>query len=335
MSTPQDCSIGLSPAEASYGTNTTVTRWIEFIGETLDFRKNLVQGQGLHAGSRVPRAERRVVASADAGGDITVECCTKGMGLYWQANLGVGVSNLISGSAYQQMFTIGDTASSVTVQKGLVNDAGTVDAYTFVGGMVDSWEFTFAQSGIATLKSTWDFKDVTTATAYATPSYVASTSLYHFAQATLSTGTFTAPTTTTIASAATPVANVRSGTISCSNNVDGNRYLIGGAGRKAKPIVGTRMPSGTLEVEYSGTLFRDAIINDTAMSLVLTFTSTDALSTGFATLQVALPAVKCDGELPKSNAGDLITHPVNFQVLDNLVATQPIWVVMRTADTTL
>lgn len=333
MATSQDCSIGFG-VESTYGTGVTPTRWLEFISETLDFRKNIKQGQGLRVGTRVARSGRRVVTTADAGGDVTVEALSKGMGLWWQACLGTGVSTLVSASVYQQVFTLGDLPSSLTVQKGLVQAGGTVDAYTYTGGMVDSWEFTFGNADIPQLKATLDFKDVTTATAYATPSYAAGANLFSFAGATLSTGTLTSPTTTVLGSAATPVANVRGGSIACGNAIKGDRYNIGGGGRKAKPTVGLRDITGKLDVEYDSTTFRDAVLNDTPMSLVLTYTGA-ALTTGNETLQIIVPEIKLDGELPKSNAGDLIMQSVSFAGLDNLTAAQPIWVVTRTADIAL
>jgi hypothetical protein len=334
VTTTQDCSIGLA-VESTYGTSVTPTRFPEFVSETLDYRKNIVQGKGLRVGSRVARSGRRVVTTADAGGDIMLECVSKGMGLIWQACLGSGVSTLVpASSAYQQVFTLGDTPSSLTVQKGLPQVGGTVDAYTFLGAMVDSWEFTFGNADIPTLKMTLDCKDVTTATAYAAPSYVAGANLFSFAGASLSTGTLTAPTTTVLGSGATSVANVRGGSIQVANNLRGDRYNIGGAGRKAMPTVGMRDITGRLEVEYDSTTFRDAVLNETPMSLVLTYTGA-ALSPGNETLQVILPEIKLDGELPKSNGGELITQSMAFAGLDNLTAAQPIWVVTRTADIAL
>ena len=333
MTTTQDCSIGLA-VESTYGTGVTVTRFPEFVSETLDYRKNIVQGKGLRVGSRVARSGRRVVTTADAGGDITMECVSKGMGLIWQACLGTGVSTLVSASTYQQVFTLGDSPSSLTVQKGIPQVGGTVDPYTYVGAMVDSWEFGFGNADIPSLKMTLDCKDVTTATAYAAPSYVAGANLFSFAGATLSTGTLTSPTTTVLGSGATPVANVRGGSVQVANNIRGDRYNIGNAGRKAKPTIGLRDITGRLDVEYDSTTFRDAVLADTPMSLVLTYTG-GALTTGNETLQVIVPEIKLDGELPKSNAGDLVMQSMAFVGLDNLTAAQPIWVVTRTADIAL
>jgi len=271
---------------------------------------------------------------ADAGGDFTVEAISKGMGLLWAACLGTGTSTLVSGATYQQVFTLGDTPTPMTFQKGVVEAGGTVDAYTYPGCMVDSWEFDFSNGDIATLKVTLDAKDVATGTAYATPSYAASPNLFHFANGTITTGTVTAPTTTATASAVTATANIRGGSIQVNNNLRDDRFNYGGAGRKSKPTVGLREITGKLDVEYDSTTYRDLVMNDGAASLVVTFTA-GALSTGNETLQLVLSELKFDGELPKANGADLIVQSLSFTVLDNLTAAQPIWVVSRTADTAL
>lgn len=333
MTTFQDCSVGVAQ-ESTYGTAVTVARFVEFTEETFDYSKNVVQGAGLRVGSRVARSGRRVVTTSEAGGDLTFECLSKGQGLLWEAMMGTGTSTLVSGATYQQVFTLADVPPSLTIQKGIPRVDGTVDPYTFTGSQCDSFEFSFGNAEIATVTSTWNCKDVTTATAYAAPSYASSANLYHFANGSITTGTVTAPTTTTLASSVTSVANVRSGTISVNHNPANDRYNFGAGGKKAKPTVGLREITGTLEVEYDSTTFRDAVLAETPMSLLVTFTA-GALGVGNETLQVVLSEIKLDGKLPTSNGGELITVGLEFTCLDNLTAAQPLWVVARTADTAL
>lgn len=335
MSTTQDASLGLA-VESTYGTSVTPTRWLEYLDESLDYRKNLKQGLGLRVGARVARSARRVPVTADGGGDITVEACSKGMGLLWQACLGTGVSTLVSGTTYQQLFTLADWPASLTIQKGLPQASGAaVDAYTFVGAMVDSWEFDALNADIAKLKVTLDAKDVATATAYAAPSYAVAPSLFHFANGSIFTGALTAPTATTLASAATPLASVRGATIKVDNRPKIDRYNLGNAGRKSKPTEGLRQITGKLDVEYDSTLFRDAVINETPMTLVLTYTGA-ALSTGVETLQVVVPEIKFTTQLPMTNGTDLILQSMAFDGLDNLTGgQQPVYVVCRTSDAAL
>lgn len=333
MTTFQDASIGLA-IESTYGTGVTVTRFLEFLTESLDYNKNVVQGKGLRVSSRVARSGRRVVTTSDAGGDVTMECLSKGMGLVWELCMGSGASTLVSGATYQQVFTLADTIPSATFQKGLPRFDGTVDAYTYHGCTVDSWELTFGNAAIAELAMTIDAKEVTTATAYATPSYPSSPNLLHFANGSIYTGTLTEPTDTALASATTQLANVRSGTVKVAHNNATDRYNFGASGLKAQPTAGMREITGTITVEYDSTTFRDAVLNETPMCLLLEYTGA-ALDAGDETLQVVIPEIKLNGKLPASNGGDPITVDLEFMGLDNLTASEPIWVVARTADTAL
>jgi hypothetical protein len=333
MATPQDSSVGLA-IESTYKTGVTVARWLEFLDESLTFNKNVKQGMGLRVGTRVARSGRRVVPTADAGGDISLEALSKGMGLLWQACFGSGVSTLVSGSTQQQVFTLADIPPSATIQKGLVQAGGTVDPYTFLGGMVESFEISCPNGDIVTLKVTADCGDLTTATAYAAPSYAAGANLYHFAGGAIASGTLTAPTGIALASGTTTIADVRSFSVGVNNKLATDRYNFGGAGRKAKPTVGLREIAGSMGVEYDVSTWRDAVLNETPMMLILTF-SAGALSAGNETLQIVLPEIKIDSPLSQANGTDLITTDLSFTVLDNLTAAQPIWLVVRTADAAL
>jgi len=336
VTTSQDVSVGIG-VETTYKTSVTPTRWFENVDESLDWNKSIKQGKGLRVGSRVARSGRRVVTSAMGAGDVTTECVSKGMGLWWQALLGAGSSALVSGTTYQQVFTLGDNPASLTVQKGIphVNADGslTVDPYTFLGCLVDSWELDFSNDDIATVKATLNAGDLATATAYAAPSYPTSPNLFHFANASIASGVLTAPSATALASGTTTVADVRGGSISVNNNLT-TRLNIGGAGRQSRPTLGLRSISGKVDVEYDSTTFRDALLNDTPMALILTYTA-GALSTGLETLQVVVPEIKFDSELAKANATDLVVQSMAFQGLDNLSAAQPLWVVCRTSDAAL
>lgn len=338
MATTQDVQLGIVP-ESTYGTAVTVTRFLEPIDESLKYNKTTVQGKGVRTGSRVARSPRRVITRTDASGDFTVEALSKSHGTLWQACLGTGTSTLVSGTTFQQNFTPTTTNAvmpSMTVQKGVVASDGTVYAHTFAGMCVNEWEFTAPQADIATLKVSWDGRSMATATALATASFVTSPSIFHFAQAaTTLGGVVTVPTATALASGGTSVTNIRSFSLKCSNNLTTDRFTFGLAGLKSQPTVGLRDITGSMTIEYTDNTVRDAFIADTELAFTATFTSTEALSTGTATLQIVCPAIRLDGDLPDANGTDLVTVDVPFTVLDNLVAASPLYVVIRTADTAL
>lgn len=332
MTTTQDCSVGIG-VESTFGTGVTPTRWLEFVDESLDWTKVVVQGKGLRVGARMARSARRAFIAAEAKGDMTVECVSKGMGLLWRACLGSSTSTLVSGSTYQQVHTFADVLPSLTVQKGLPRIDGTVDAYTLTGGTVDKWTFDLKNNDIATLKVGFDGRDLTTATAYAAPSYASGGNLLHFGGAALYSGALTAPTATALGSAPTSLTGVRSFSVEVSNEVQAGRFNAGGAGRKAQQLVGERKVSGTIEIEYDAATYRDLVLNDGALTLVANLTG-GSLSSGSETLQVILPDIRFDGELPKANGTELIVQSMRFTALEN-ASGQNLWVVARTSDTAL
>ena len=327
MTTPQDCSVGLG-VESVYGTAVARTRWFEFLDESFNYVKNVKQGVGLRVGSRVARSGSRVVASAEGSGDLTIEAVTKGLGLLWQLGLGSGTSTLVSAGLYQQVFTLGDVMPSATIQKGIPRADGTVDAYTFTGCMVESLTIDCPNADNVKVKTSWNARDMTTATAYTAPSYATGPSVFTFAHGAVYSGALTAPTATALGSAATPVASIRSGSITIKHNLKTDRYNCGGGGRKEKPFAGVREISGSMVAEYADTAFRDAIVNDTSMTLVKTFTS------GADALQIVIPDVRFDGDIVKAST-DLAMQDIKWTGLDGLTAAQPIWIVCRTADTAL
>ena len=69
MTTQLDCSIGLKE-ETVYGTGVTVDQWLEHTEESLDANLTFAQGEGMRVGSRVARADRRVLTKKEFGGGV-------------------------------------------------------------------------------------------------------------------------------------------------------------------------------------------------------------------------------------------------------------------------
>lgn len=342
MATTQDASVGLK-VETTFGTAVAVDRFYEFTNESFDYDKTVVQGAGLRVGGRVARSGRRVIAKTMGKGDLEVELTTKGLGTLLQCAMGAGSSALVSGSTYQQLFTLGATNAnlpSATIQKGVVNAAGSVDPYTYAGSTCTGFELSADNAGIAKVKTNWIAKSVSAAgagaLAYQAPSYVSSPNLFHFAQGAVTLGgTVTAPSSTALASGGTSVANVRSFSLTVDHKVTEDRFTFGGAGTMSQPTVGLRDVKGKMSIEYVDTTVPAAHLADTELALTLTFTSSESLSTGSATFQVVIPALRLNGAIPTVNDPNLVVYDVDFTVLDNLTAAQPLWLVMRTSDAAL
>jgi len=340
MTTQLDCSIGLAE-ESVYGTGVTPDHFLEFTSEALDANLEFSQGEGMRVGSRVARADRRDIAKIAPGGTIELEAATKGLGLILKAAFGGATNTVIpTKSAYQQVFTPAttDPLASYTIQKGIppVGGGATI-AHTFLGAVCDSIEFTADSGGIVKIVTEWLAKELKTDVTYASPSYPSSLKLFTFVHGAiyLNSGTLTAPTTTDLGSiTGSALANINKFSVKWANGLDTEGFNLGGAGmRSRKNVLGAGVLDGSITAEFTDVTLRDAYLNNSALSMVLTFTRPETIDTGVnPVLQIIIPSLRLEGELPKSNAGGVITQSINFTGLDNL-SNAPIYVVYRTADT--
>lgn len=341
MPTQLDCSIGLAK-ETGYGVPATVSRFPEFVDESLAWNPTFVQGAGMRRGSRVARANRRVLAKQSAGGDINFEMGTKGFGLILQALFGSAVSTAVPGQTgvFQQLFrpTTDAPLDSYTLQKGIPTLAGSVTPMTFLGAVCTSGEFSAANADIVKLKTTWDAREVQTGIAYAAPSYVVDDELFHFAQGSITIGgSQTPPTATALATGGTVAATIEDFSVTFDNKVDEGGFTLGSKGKRSRrPVVGLAEVKGKVTAEYADTVLRDAYLAQTPLALTLTFEADRPIGTSARpVLQIHIPQIRLEGELPKSGGGEVVKQSIDFTVLDGLAADAPLYVALITTDTTL
>lgn len=327
-----DSSIGIAK-ETTHKTYVAPTRHYDFNSESLKWTKNSKSGRGIRVGSRVARASRRVVPTAEGGGDFSVDVMSRGMGLLWDAAFGQNTNTSVPAGGYQQVFTIADSLAPYTIQKGVVRPNGTVDALSFLGCVCSGFEIDSPNGEIITAKFTWDAADFTTAQSYVTPSYPTEGEVMHFGQVTAAIGgTITAPTTTALGSSASALTVcVRDFNLQVNSNLDSKRFCYGGSGRKAQQIAMTRAITGKFTAEYDQTTLRDAFLNDTNVSILITATGS-SIGTNNAALQIVLPVTRLNGDIPEAQAGGVVTIDHSFEVFDGL-SQAPITLVAVTADT--
>jgi hypothetical protein len=336
MASVLDAQFGIGE-ETTYGTPVAVTRFFELSsGDGFDYRPNRVQGAGLRVNAIGPRRARRVTPNGDYGGSFNLDVLSRGFGLLLNKLLGISTSTVVSGATYQQVHTLGGPLKPFTAQLGvprIQTDGSTVvDPLTATGCTVPSWGLSLDNADILKVKFDVDARDMATATALATASYPASSNLFSFAGASLYGGTYTAATTTALAAGASPLANITTFSMDVARNADVARFLAGNGGKKSIPIPGLAAVTGTLGIEYSDTVYRDAYLADSDLTLVANFTA-GSLSTGLETFQVAVAGLRLEGELPKPS-GETTKASCNFTALED--GTNPLLqLVTRTADTAL
>jgi hypothetical protein len=334
--------------ETTYGTPVTVTRFYEFLSETLQFVPAFLDGQGLKAGQAYNRATRTVVSQFDVNGDLTMEhtsgeattAVADSMGFWWKYALGSSVTTpvVVLGTAFKQVHTPGSKAGQfITVQAGRPQISGvTVQPFTYTGVKVTDWEFSCSDNQIAQLKVTFDGQTELTSTGLAAASYPTPNGLFSFTNATAMTLGGTASTAsgeTTVASGVSVASRVSGITITGSTPMKVDRYGLGNAGLKGEPIENA-IPTitGTLSTEFfSRTELYDVFRANTTQPLQIDFTKFDSAgndANGVAAgpnpyrLSFIMPAVRFKTGSVNVSGPDVIAQSIGFQAYDD--GTNPV-----------
>lgn len=152
--------------ETTPGTPVVVTRFAEFDSETLSMKRHTVQGAGLRGGGLVKRAQRRNLVAREAGGDVTFDAMTNGLGLFLKHMLGsTATPTSVGGGLYQQIHNIGSLqgmAFTTQIVKPDTTGVLTAEAFTYPGCKISDWDLSVAQHGQVKLKLTIDALDEAT-----------------------------------------------------------------------------------------------------------------------------------------------------------------------------
>jgi Phage tail tube protein len=340
VTTQLDSSIGIKK-ESTWSTAVVPDHFPEFLSETLDWKPSYIVGKGLRAGSRVSRVERRTLGKNWVEGDIELECAARGIGIFFEALMGkVTSTQIAAGPAYQHNFTLTDTDPfpSYTIQKGLpIMNGGAVQPHTFAGAACTRGSISTSGETLV-LRSSWWAKSVDTATAYAAPSYIVTgQELFNFFQGTITLGgTIVNPTASTLATGGTVVSNVRDFSLDIDNKLDTQGFTFGSGGKAGRrPHVGYTDISGKFTAEFDAVTYRDLYLSNTSISCTLTFTTATLLQTGvFNTLQIVIPNLKLDGDIPNATTEGVITLDIPFTVLDGgTPGVPPVSIILRNLDT--
>jgi len=330
--------------ETTYGVAASLTsaQPLEFNSETLELKKTIVQGKGLHAGNPHNRAARRVLTNYAVSGGITCDLPTRYLNNLLQAMFGShGQSNATltqdaTTGAYHATHAPGSLKGySLTIQKGVPSvDGSAPSPFTYVGMKLTDWTISVQTGAIASLAMTFDGRNELAGTGNGDPlngsipalgSFTEATnnSVFHFREASLYTGgTPTTASGITTVPDAVLAGNVKSAQIKQAFKMDTSRYFLGSNGFKGEPIENDfRDITGQFVIEWlSNEAMYNAFANDTPNTLELTFEGSP-IGTGSDTssLSILIPRIYLEGDSPKVSGPAVVTQTVPFTGLDNQV----------------
>lgn len=304
-------------AESTYGTPVTVTRFYEFVSESLKLEIERIESAALRSGTRVQRSDRWSAGKKSVSGEIEMEISNKSFGLWLHHMLGSVSSVNTVGTVWTHTFTPGDMPTGLTVQVGRTGVDGTTRAFTYHGCKIPEWELEVAVDEIAKLNVTILGEDEDTSTGLASASYPSALTLLTFVQGTL-----------TVAGSA---FDVKSAKLSGNNGLADDRYFLGSQLRKQPLEAGMREYLGELEAEFTDLTAYNRYVNGTEAALVLLLRG--AVIEGAHNFDLQITAnVRFDGETPNVEGGEIVQQPLSFKCLGDTAATA-LTVVYKTTDT--
>lgn len=275
--------------EVTYGTAVTTTRFFETEGvPDIHVDHQRAESAAKRSGTRVMRADRFAPYKTGAGGSVTMPVLTKGFGWWLKHMLGTVATSAPTDSNYTHSGTVGSLLGDFfTAQVGRVfHPAGTVQAFTFEGCKVASWELSLDVDGLLMVTFDIDAEDESTAIATASPSYPSGALVFSFAEAAV-----------TFAAGAIELKDIK---IACDNKLNTNRRFIRGSSLKKEPTeAAQREITWEATAEFSDLTqynrYRAALASDTYCAIVATFTGPIAhAGTTLPTLVVTIPASRFD-----------------------------------------
>lgn len=294
----------MGKAESTYGTPVTVDRTWEFVSEAIEVDVGKVESFQIGQG-RFLKNDRVKTFIRGARGPVDLIVMNKNMGLLFEHAIG---QNTITGAGADKTHTIIPDANalqgkSLTIQIGRPDVGGTVRPFTFEGGKIVEWELKCAVDGPLHFIPTFDFENVLTATALASPSYVATQEPFIFVEGALTVGGNT--------------VYVRECSIRGNNGLRTDRRNLGNVKREPLAAGIVDYLTGSLACEFEDLTAYAALVAGTQAQLVLTFTSPTVIPTTAVpySLTVTIPKIEYTGETPKVGGPDIVMQNLAFRAL--------------------
>lgn len=339
MATAADHFVGLK-AETVYGTAVTVDRFYPFVdGTEAEFDTRPRVGKGIAGGNgrRTQLGQRAYITAGQGTVKIMAELESRAAGVLL-GGLGVSTSAVITGGTQQQhhLGITGMVLPSYTIQIAKVDNSGAYVPETYRGCTPSKISIEQPEDDIAMIEIEYDALAMTRGTAAAVPSYASSPTIFDQIHGSAWWGgTFTAPTTTALASLS-GAANTqfRSWKLEIDQKISDDRWVLQAGGLRAQPLAGTPEIKFTADVEFGASdPFSTDYLAGTKRGFVFTWTTGEVVAPGFAQLQVAVPQILLSKGLPQVKPGETpTTSQIEGMVMSD-GANRDLYVLQRTADT--
>lgn len=308
--------------ESVYGTPVVVTKFFDFVSESMSREQERMETGSLRAQSRVTATDSWALGAINVSGDLNMELRPKGHGFWWKHAMGIPVTSQPDAAGnptvYLHTFTPANLPTSFTLQVAKPDIADVAQPFTYHGCKITEWSLECGVGDIAKMTMSILGEDEDNSTALAVASYPTSNKVLNWTQGTI-----------TVAGSATDIKSV---SLKGANNLQDDRYFLGSVLRKMPLENALREYTGTFETEFNGLTNYQRFVTGTEATVVLLFQGVTITGAYKFQTQISMN-VRFDGETPKVDNAQVVPLSLPFKVINN--GTLSIKVEYQTTDVTV
>lgn len=286
--------------EGTYGTGTTVTRFLPLKSESVTHDPGRIESEGIIAGRRVMSSSQWVRGVSRITGDVSFDLTDNSMGMLFRHCFGTVDSSGGGTPSTHKFWPAALTGLGYTMQIGRPDIAGTVLPFTYSGCKVASWELAGDADKPGALDLSVFAQNETLGTALAAASFGSADNLLTFTGGLL-----------TIAGAAP--TRVRSFKIGGDNGLDLERVNAGGTLMLEPLEQAIREYVGECVLDLSGTIPWLRVTGGTEAALVVGFAGGAGGTNSFK----ITANVRFDGDTPTIGGPGVLEQKLKFKCLSS------------------
>ena len=324
-------------AEVTVGTAVTVSRFLEFNSETVQWTPTFQQAPTVRTGVRYARKSMRVRTVQTVDGGIDLPVTNVDFGLLFKHSLGAASTSTVTTGVFRHIYTPEDMLGlSLTLQIGRPESGdGDVIPFTYNGVKIANWTLACDVDGFLGYQADLDGWGQTTSTALVTASYDSALELFAGQNLCIKIGgTVTTSAGFTSVTGNASLNGVTGFSLTNATPMATGRHFFCGSGVKAQQLEnGTRELTGSFTAEfYDRAALYDVFTGATTTALQFIVTGTNMTGSNPYKVEVTLPCVQFTQVSPQVSGPDIVPQTVEFVALDNGLGDPTVQVVYVTSD---
>src|SRR3990167_3195554 len=307
--------------ETTYGTRAVPTRFIEPNSYDTPLEIERIEARGLRAGTKVASSQRWSSGKKETGAPVECFVPYSKAGSLFKALLGASATIPPRGATNPRRHTSTIAASlpSLTIQVAYPDQANTARPWDVLGCLCNSGTLSGTVDDALMAEMEYFGSTIDNSQSLASAVYATTDGIFTFTGASL-----------TLAGSS---YQCKEFSVTVNNNLERRFYF--GSANSEKPVANNLVEiTGEVQSDYLDNTAVNRFINGTTAALVAHWDGATIEGSFKYYVDISIPVVRFDGEVPSAGGPELVGQPLQFKALDD-GAQEPISIAYQNIDTAI